>query len=695
MTLVPFWMSEGRSRVYTKTVALIVVLGVVVIGNNPPLWCVAYEICGGDKTAVNSTKRNGDGRKVWYCPAGNTCCRMAATGGIRDGIDSSVSWGCIASDMGAKNATCCTDDIGESNTGCPAGYQCRRRESWHRNAANGSQSQSLVASHDCFLAETETGHYDPLMQVLPRYRLCRAEASNQRLYGLPVSPSLALGDAKEERGSLNATGKLAYYSNLGPIDDRGNYPLLSGVEMALVVVHGANRNGDDYFCSAKATIDLQHRFGDTIKKAQPANGSTKERRILVVAPVFLPTPSPTGDLSGASQGGRHHPLSFLFWDEAGDRDGSWRYGADASGPLPGISSYDAMDAIVLNLRRSGLFPNLRRIALVGHSSGGQLVQRWSLLTPSEVWPPPLSSSSPTNVLEDSIDSASKPKIKPRRLSGTIPVAPSKNDDADADSSITIHAVVANPSNYVYFTPLRFFNDNNGSIQNRNRNRKNSNEYLRRSNNQTMQNTPWRLPFVHQNGNDANDNDDNSYENCPFYNRWEYGLDDGGPMDVPYLQRAIARDSKSRLVDRYLTERSVSYLVGDLDRCDGNQPCESHGLETTCADELQGRNRYERNARYMASLRLGSGFRRQRATDHTRDGGFARAGSSSSARWTSRRTNASDLISHHHRRAVVPNVGHDHAMMFQSEQGIEAIYYARDTEEKPRIRRKSLSEKTLS
>ena len=29
--------------------------------------------------------------------------------------------------------------------------------------------------------------------------------------------------------------------------------------------------------------------------------------------------------------------------------------------------------------------------------------------------------------------------------------------------------------------------------------------------------------------------------------------------------------------------------------------------------------------------------------------------------------------HQHRRVVVPNVGHDHSMMFQSIEGINAIY----------------------
>jgi hypothetical protein len=56
------------------------------------------------------------------------------------------------------------------------------------------------------------------------------------------------------------------------------------------------------------------------------------------------------------------------------------------------------------------------------------------------------------------------------------------------------------------------------------------------------------------------------------------------------------------------------------------------------DQLQGKNRFERNAHYFASLlRLGYG-------------------------------------NGNHRHVIVPDVGHDHSMMFQSQEGIQALYY---------------------
>lgn len=58
--------------------------------------CEAYQNCSED---------TGGG----ICPEGNTCCLMA-----------NGNSGCIASDMGAYNGTCCED----GRTGCAVGYTC-------------------------------------------------------------------------------------------------------------------------------------------------------------------------------------------------------------------------------------------------------------------------------------------------------------------------------------------------------------------------------------------------------------------------------------------------------------------------------------------------------------------------------------------------------------------------------------------
>ena len=595
---------------------------------------IAFEFCSRSSPRLsrknNSTNDDDEG---FYCPSENTCCPMTIHGGCSDGNNSEGkscghdSWGCVASDMGAKNATCCVED-GDGNTGCPSGYECRRRE----------RESNVDIVYDCLrspinnVSDDEDGG-DPLMRVLPRYRLCRAEESNRRLYGLPVQvPPPPFNDSQASEGNQTSntnaiaaiTSKLAYYSNLGPIESEAKYQhkndddyddnlqLLSGVEMVLVIVHGANRNGDDYFCSAKATIDLQNRYPSSIDNKRPA--------VLVITPVFLSSPpfllDDTTEKKEMLNG--NDASSFLYWNDTNDKDGSWRYGADATGPAA-VSSFDAMDALVTTLKSSAKLPNLRRIVVAGHSSGGQFVQRWSLLTPPEVWP---IFSSPSS------------------------------------SVITVHTVVANPSSYAYLTPLRFF-DEDKSIDSSNDRTTKASRLLR--NNQTSernsQYSMWKVP---------------PKKDCPGYNQWEWGLEDGGHLDVPYRKKAFSRESRSGIIDRYLRHRSVIYLIGNLDRCSksegkskikqqindqaGDESCDSHGLETTCADELQGNNRYERNTRYWASLELVAVF-------------FADQSASSEAG-----AEKASFLPHMHNRVVVPDVGHDHSMMFQSKEGIAAIYY---------------------
>ena len=82
-----------------------------------------------------------------------------------------------------------------------------------------------------------------------------------------------------------------------------------------------------------------------------------------------------------------------------------------------------------------------------------------------------------------------------------------------------------------------------------------------------------------------------FRSCPDYNRWEWGLSEGGEH-CSYKDDTLARfnGDVDAVAERY-ARRSVVYLVGEEDRCTvaGTEPgyCNSHGLEVTCADVLQG------------------------------------------------------------------------------------------------------------
>lgn len=65
-------------------------------------------------------------------------------------------------------------------------------------------------------------------------------------------------------------------------------------------------------------------------------------------------------------------------------DDDWRGGGDANGTE--LSSFDVVDALFAKLSDRTLFPNLKRIALVGFSAGGQFVGRYVAVGKGEVGP---------------------------------------------------------------------------------------------------------------------------------------------------------------------------------------------------------------------------------------------------------------------------------------------------------------------
>jgi hypothetical protein len=350
---------------------------------------------------------------------------------------------------------------------------------------------------------------DYLTQRLPRYRRCSLTTTQlSRVYGLNVFTLTG----------IKTTKKLAYYSSHGSITD-----VLSkdkrAIDMALIVIHGASRNADDYFCSAMAAVKYQTAFSN----------------VLVLAPVFM---EDVDALSPSSD--------FLIWDHQ-DGNGSWRYGSNSL--YGSISSFSALDQMVETLQKD-LEPFVE-IVITGHSSGGQMVNRWSFLTNS--W------------------------------------------------QANVKAIVANPSSFLYLTDLRRINGE------------------------------WKLPLK---------------DSCPNYNTWEWGLDEGGDMDVPYRDMVMANSSRVSTLLEQFRNKTVVYLSGSLDRCNSttsfsmpSEICHAHGLEITCMDELQGINRLERSKIYMESL--------------------------TKIVWKSLR--------HKHIHVHVSGVGHDHSLMFNSPEGMQTMF----------------------
>ncbi|MEO9170727.1 MAG: alpha/beta hydrolase [Candidatus Baltobacteraceae bacterium] len=165
---------------------------------------------------------------------------------------------------------------------------------------------------------------------------------------------------------------IARYFGSGSLDGDGRATL------ALIVVHGVLRDADYYFDTG-------------VRSAALANATPYT---LVISPQFVEA----GDLAG-----HNVPAATLHWSS------KWPGGSPAIAPAP-ISTYAVFDAMIARLSDRKRFPALRRIVLVGHSAGGQIVQRYAVV--------------------------------------------GKATQLDSGSRTPVHLIVANPSSYFYFDDTR-------------------------------------------------------------------------------------------------------------------------------------------------------------------------------------------------------------------------------------------------
>lgn len=116
---------------------------------------------------------------------------------------------------------------------------------------------------------------------------------------------------------------------------------------AVIVIHGANRNADDYFTYLASGLLVGERTGNTV----------------LVAPLFQDESTAADD--------------ELYWSGNG-----WREGRPSSAPSA-VSAFGLVDQLIDRLADKTSFPNLETIVVTGHSSGGLFTHLFAAANQSE------------------------------------------------------------------------------------------------------------------------------------------------------------------------------------------------------------------------------------------------------------------------------------------------------------------------
>jgi hypothetical protein len=121
------------------------------------------------------------------------------------------------------------------------------------------------------------------------------------------------------------------------------------ITRALVMVHGTNRDADNYYRNALASAFLGNALEDTV----------------VIAPRIASADRGCQDKLAANE---------VSYSCNGD---SWRSGGTAASNDK-LTSFDFIDEVLRKLARKEIFPNLKHIVVAGHSAGGQFVNRYEM-----------------------------------------------------------------------------------------------------------------------------------------------------------------------------------------------------------------------------------------------------------------------------------------------------------------------------
>ena len=130
---------------------------------------------------------------------------------------------------------------------------------------------------------------------------------------------------------INGSGTFDFYASFPIYEEQAEWENLTS---AIIMVHGLNRNADDYFEYLMSTLQSEERQDETI----------------LIAPFYKFESESTGD--------------DFYWSDKG-----WRAGRSSADPAR-ITSFSAIDQLIAQLANRDRFPVLEDILVIGQSSGG-------------------------------------------------------------------------------------------------------------------------------------------------------------------------------------------------------------------------------------------------------------------------------------------------------------------------------------
>ncbi len=128
------------------------------------------------------------------------------------------------------------------------------------------------------------------------------------------------------------------------------------IKQLIIYIHGARRNGLDYYDWGEAAVKT----------------AKKEDETLFISPQF----TSLKDLED-----HNHDNTHLFWANNNWRSGDESVSSKKRKMGETFSSFSLVDSMISRVCDPKLFPKLKKVIVIGHSAGGQFVQRYAGMTP--------------------------------------------------------------------------------------------------------------------------------------------------------------------------------------------------------------------------------------------------------------------------------------------------------------------------